>query len=57
MAEKKNKNIKQGFDDSNFEQEIMKIRKIGKKIKKENTEIPDIPDFLKNSRKEIGEKK
>ena len=46
MAEKKNKNIKRGFDDSNFEQEIMKI---GKKIKKENTEIPYIPDFLKNS--------
>ena len=57
MAEKKNKNIKQGFDDSNLEQEIMKIRKIGKKIKKENNEIPDIPDFLKNSRKEVGEKK
>lgn len=57
MAEKKNKNIKRGFDDSNFEQEIMKIRKIGKKIKKENTDIPDIPDFLKNGRKEVGEKK
>ena len=57
MAEKKNKNIKRGFDDSNFEKEIKKIRKIGEKIKKENIKIPDIPDFLKKDRKEAGEKK
>lgn len=57
MAEKKNKNIKRGFDDLNFEKEIKKIRKIGEKIKKENIKIPDIPDFLKKDRKEAGEKK
>lgn len=57
MAEKKNKNIKRGFDDSNFEKEIKKIRKIGEKIKKENIKIPDIPDFLKKDRKEAGENK
>lgn len=57
MAEKENKNIKRGFDDSNFEKEIKKIRKIGEKIKKENIKIPDIPDFLKKDRKEAGEKK
>lgn len=57
MAEKENKNIKRGFDDSNFEKEIKKIRKIGEKIKKENIKIPDIPDFLKKDRKEAGENK
>lgn len=57
MAEKKNKNIKRGFDDSNFEQEITRIRKIGKKIKKENIKVPDVPDFLKKDRKGANEKK
>lgn len=57
MAEKENKNIKRGFDDSKFEQEITRIRKIGKKIKKENIKVPNVPDFLKKDRKGDSEKK
>lgn len=54
MDEKKNKKIKYGFDDSNFEQEIRKIRKFGKKIKEENIKIPDVPNFLLKSKQERG---
>lgn len=54
MDEKKNKKIKYGFDDSDFEQEIRKIRKFGKKIKEENIKIPDVPNFLLKSKQERG---
>ena len=51
MYDKKNKKIKYGFDDSDFEEEIRKIRKLGKKIKEENIKIPDVPKFLLKSKK------
>ena len=51
MYDKKNKKIKYGFDDSSFEKEIKKIRKIGKKIKKENIKILDVPNFLLKNKK------
>lgn len=47
MSNKKDKKTNHGFNDSNFEKEIMRIRKIGKKIKKENIKVPDIPNFFK----------
>lgn len=51
MSNKKDKKTNHGFNDSNFEKEIMRIRKIGKKIKKENIKVPDIPNFFKKIRK------
>ena len=57
IVNKNNKEIKNGFDDSNFEKEIIKIRKIGKKLKKENIKVPDIPSFLLYNRKDVDEKK
>ena len=47
----KTKDIKHGFDDSNFEEDLIKIKKLGEKIRKENIKIPDIPDFLQNKEK------
>ena len=44
----KTKDIKHGFDDSNFEEDLIKIKKLGEKIRKENIKIPYIPDFLFN---------
>ena len=34
-----------------IEEDLIKIKKLGEKIRKENIKIPDIPDFLQNKEK------
>lgn len=45
-ANEKTKDLKCGFDDFNFEEDLIRIKKLGEKIRNENIKIQDIPDFL-----------